>query len=145
MKVMKFGGSSVQDAEHIKKACSIVLEEAEKGKTAVVFSAMKGVTNLLLGSADIASKGDTEYKKIIADLYSRQVEAVNSLISGLDAEKTLSEIGKMLDELKNILHGIELIKECSPRSKDLVVSFGEILNNFIIASYLKSKGNKQDL
>ena len=56
MKVMKFGGSSVQDAERIKNACSIVIEEAGKEKTAVVFSAMKGITNLLLESADIASK-----------------------------------------------------------------------------------------
>ncbi len=140
MKVMKFGGSSVQDAERIKNACSIVAEEAGKGKTAVVFSAMKGITNLLIESSNIASKGSTEYKELIETLYSRQVEAVKGLISGSDAEKTLSRIDEMVSELKNILHGIELVKECSPRSQDLVVSFGERLNNFLITSYLNSTG-----
>ena len=140
MKVMKFGGSSVQDAERIKNACSIVAEEAGKGKTAVVFSAMKGITNLLIESSNIASKGSTEYKELIETLYSRQVEAVKGLMSGIDAEKTLSRIDDMVSELKNILHGIELVKECSPRSQDLVVSFGERLNNFLITSYLNSTG-----
>ena len=144
MKVMKFGGSSVQDAERIKNACSIVIEEAGKEKTAVVFSAMKGITNLLLESADIASKGSTEYKELIKTLYERQVEAVNSLMKGEAAEKTLSQIDEMTAELKNILHGIELVKECSPRSQDLVVSFGERLNNFLITSYLNSIGTKAE-
>lgn len=144
MKVMKFGGSSVQDAERIKNACSIVIEEAGKEKTAVVFSAMKGITNLLLESADIASKGSTEYKELIKTLYERQVEAVNSLMKGEAAEKTLSQIDEMTEELKNILHGIELVKECSPRSQDLVVSFGERLNNFLITSYLNSIGTKAE-
>lgn len=140
MKVMKFGGSSVQDAEHIKNACSIVLEEAGKGKTAVVFSAMKGITNLLLESADIASTGSSEYTKLIEELNKRQIEAVKSLMNGEYAEKTLVEINKLVEELKNILHGVELVKECSPRSRDLIVSFGERINNFLITSYLKSRG-----
>ena len=144
MKVMKFGGSSVQDAQHIKNVCSIVLEEAGKGKTAVVFSAMKGITNLLLESADIASTGSTEYKESIETLYKRQVEAVNSLMKDSDAEKCLSDIDEMVEELRNILHGVELVKECSPRSKDLIVSFGERLNNFLITSYLKSCGAKAE-
>ena len=144
MKVMKFGGSSVQDAPHIKNVCSIVLEEAGKEKTAVVFSAMKGITNLLLESADIASTGSTEYKEAIETLYKRQVEAVSSLMEGEAAEKCLSEIDEMVEELKNILHGVELVKECSPRSKDLIVSFGERLNNFLITSYLNSTGAKAE-
>ena len=144
MKVMKFGGSSVQDAQHIKNACSIVNEEAAKGKTAVVFSAMKGVTNLLIESSNIASTGSTEYKKHIKTLYTKQADAVRGLLDGEKGEETLKVINDMISELENILHGIELVKECSPRSQDLVVSFGERLNNFLISSYLNSTGCKAE-
>jgi len=144
MKVMKFGGSSVKDAQRIKNVCSIVIEEAGKEKPIVVFSAMKGITNLLIKSSNIASKGSTEYKEQIETLYSRQLEAVKGLMDGEMAEKTLAQIDEMVAELKNILHGIELVKECSPRSQDLVVSFGERLNNFLITSYLNFTGEKAE-
>ena len=143
IKVMKFGGSSVEDAEKIKHVCSIVIEESKKSKVAVVCSAMKGITDLLLNSAKIASKGDVSYKKSVEILFSRQEKAVNELMTGKFAQAAMTHINeKIIGELKNILKGVELIKECSPRTLDLIASFGERLNNFIIASYLKSIGHK---
>ncbi|MCL2793168.1 MAG: aspartate kinase [Spirochaetaceae bacterium] len=143
IKVMKFGGSSVQDAEKIKHVCSIVIEESKKSKVALVCSAMKGITDLLLSSAKIAAKGDPGYKENIEILFSKQEKAVNELMSGTFAKDAMTHINeKIIGELKNIIKGVELIKECSPRTLDLIASFGERLNNFIIASYLKSIGQK---
>ncbi|MCL2480612.1 MAG: aspartate kinase [Spirochaetaceae bacterium] len=142
-KVMKFGGSSVQDAEKIKHVCSIVIEESKKSKIAVVCSAMKGVTDLLLSSAKIAAEGKTGYKENVENLLSKQEKAVNELMSGNFAQEAVKHIKeKIIGELKNLLKGVELIKECSPRTLDLIASFGERLNNFLIASYLKSIGKK---
>lgn len=144
IKVMKFGGSSVQDAEKIKHVCSIVVEESKKSKVAVVCSAMKGVTDLLLDSAKIAEEGKSDYKKNIEKLFLRQEKAVNELMSGKFAQETMKYIKEMIEELENLLNGIELIKERSPRTLDLIASFGERLNNFLIASYLKSTGQKAE-
>ena len=144
IKVMKFGGSSVQDAEKIKHVCSIVVEESKKSKVAVVCSAMKGVTDLLLDSAKIAEEGKSDYKKNIEKLFLRQEKAVNELMSGKLAQETMKYIKEMIEELENLLNGIELIKERSPRTLDLIASFGERLNNFLIASYLKSTGQKAE-
>ena len=143
IKVMKFGGSSVQDAEKIKHVCSIVVEESKKSKVALVCSAMKGVTDLLLDSAKIAAKGVTSYKENIEKLLLRQEKTVNELMSENLAQEAMTHIKeKIIGELKNLLTGVQLVKECSPRTLDLIASFGERLNNFIIASYLKSTGKK---
>ncbi len=144
IKVMKFGGSSVQDAERIKHVCSIVIGESKKAKVAVVFSAMKGITDLLLNSAKIAAEGKNSYKENITKLLSRQEKAVSGLMSGNFANEAMKQIKEMVEELENLLKGIELVKECSPRSLDLIASFGERLNNFLIASYIRSTENKAE-
>ena len=60
------------------------------------------------------------------------------------AKETATSVQSLLEELKNILHGIELVRECSPRSMDLVMSFGERLSCTIIAAYLTSSGTKAE-
>ncbi|MCL2295388.1 MAG: aspartate kinase [Spirochaetes bacterium] len=142
IKVLKFGGSSVQDAEKIKHVCSIVIEESKKSRVAVVFSAMKGITDLLLNSAKIAAEGKTNYIENIGTLLLRQEKAVNELMSGNFAQEAMASIKEMIEELESLLKGVELVRECSPRSLDLIASFGERLNNFLIASYLNSIGQK---
>ena len=141
IKVMKFGGSSVQDAQKIKEVCRIAALEKKKSDIILVFSAMKGITDLLINSAEIASKGDGSYSDNMGIIHERQKAAVSELMgSGSLAEETMAKIDEMIEELSNLLRGIELVKECSPRSLDLVASFGERLNNFLIASYMNSTG-----
>ncbi len=140
VKVLKFGGSSVQDAEKIRQVCSIVKNERKDAKIAVVFSAMKGITDLLIESSKTAASGNSGYRKNIELLRTRQKNAAEELMSGNTAVNVIVKIEEMIEELTNILHGIELVKECSPRSLDLVASFGERLNNFLIASYMRSDG-----
>lgn len=141
MKVLKFGGSSVADAKRIKSVVDIVLDIAKTDSIAVVFSAMKGVTDMLLTMADKAEQGDISYKDDFAALLDKQKTAVNELMDAEKGEEVLSQLKAMLDELKDILHGVELVKECSRRSKDLIASFGERLNCTLISSYIKSLGH----
>jgi aspartokinase/homoserine dehydrogenase 1 len=141
IKVMKFGGTSVQDAEKIINACSIVIEESKKWKVAVIFSAMKGITDLLINSAKTAAAGSNSYAQNVKTIIDRQKTAIEKLIKNSSiAASVLKQMEEMIEELENLLHGIELVKECSPKSLDLIASFGERLNNFLIASYLKSCG-----
>ncbi|MEM5947159.1 aspartate kinase [Spirochaetia bacterium 38H-sp] len=141
MKVLKFGGSSVADADRIKTVVSIVLDIAKTERIAVVFSAMKGVTDMLLTMADKAEKGDASYREDFAALTDKQKTAVDGLIADeKEKEEVFSVLSGLLDELKDILHGVELVKECSKRSKDLIASFGERLNCNLISAYIKSLG-----
>ena len=144
IKVMKFGGSSVQDAEKIKHVCSIIIEESKKAKVAVVFSAMKGVTDLLINSSKIAAQGKNSYKENIDKLFSMQEKAVKELMDGDFAKAAMKHIKEKIEELESLLKGVELVRESSLKTLDIITSFGERLNNFLIASYLNSIGHKAE-
>jgi len=145
MKVMKFGGSSVKDAGRIRSACEIVMEAYKNDKVATVFSAMKGITDELIAAAAEAEQGNKNYLARVATIETRHKETAGALLKPEDAEKLISEsIDTLLKELTGILHGVELVRECSLRSMDLVMSFGERLSCTIIAAYLQSSGADAD-
>ena len=141
MKVMKFGGTSVKDAGRIKSTAEIIRAENEKAPgLAVVLSAMKGVTDELITLARTAEQGDQSYRELFSALIERHETAVDELFSAQDAGGVKEKMQVLFSELKDVLHGIELVRECSPRSLDLVMSFGERLNCLQTAFYLSSHG-----
>jgi len=143
MQIMKFGGSSVADASRIKSVADIVISRAENEKTApvVVVSAMKGVTDILLSAASAAESGDSLYKKLLQDLKQKHHQAVKNLVSDNSIGVTLLiDIDAILGELAEILHGVELVKECSPRTGDLISGFGERLSSLLLAAHINDRG-----
>jgi len=134
---MKFGGSSVQDAAHIKKVAEIVLSENRKNNVAVVLSAMKGVTDLLIEAAHLAEQGNSQYHKCVTEIQNKESITIKNLFETTEQSKALTEeLTVLFQDLENILHGVELIKECSPRSLDFIMSFGERLNCLVFSAYL---------
>lgn len=140
MKVQKFGGSSLADGQRIKKTLNIVLEE--KTNHFVVLSAIKGITNLLIESSINAENGNSEYKLLLIEIAKIHHSVIDYLFTEKDRSDVNIAVNYLLDELKDILHGVELVQECSLRTKDLIMSFGERLNCTIIAEYLNSTGHK---
>ncbi len=140
MKVMKFGGSSVKDSALICRVGDIVKASVEQSDIAVVLSAMKGITDQLIDLTLLAEKGDQSYHDLVRMLKDRKARAVQELIPGDKGNTTRDALFTMLDELEGMLHGIELVKECSPRSHDLAVSFGERMSCTLFADYLCSSG-----
>ena len=140
MKVLKFGGSSLADSERIDSACSIIAEAARTERAAVVLSAMKGVTDLLISAARAAEQGSDSFKGILDTIRTGHFNAVRSLFPPADQAAVLTPLALMCNELEEILHGVELIRECSPRTLDLVMSFGERLSCSLAAAYMRSRG-----
>ena len=140
MKVMKFGGSSVKDAEKIRNVATIIKTEAGKTDVAVVLSAMKGITDGLIRCADLAEKGDEEYLKTVREIANREQTTFKELIGNGVETEAYESLDRMLTELQEILLGVRMVKECSKRSMDLIVSFGERMNNTVMAAYLRSTG-----
>ena len=139
MKVMKFGGSSVRDAERIRTVCRILLENSDPSRIIAVFSAMKGVTDLLISATVLAETGDGRYRETLGEISAIHDTALAALLPAAGSE-TAASISLLLSELTEILHGIMLVRECSPRSLDLVMSFGERLSCTLITGYLQSIG-----
>ena len=129
MIVMKFGGSSVANAERIKHVASIINAYKEK-RPAVVLSAMGDTTDHLLEAADKAVEGVVD----VAGVAKLHEETAEELGINIDTIKAL------LDELKQLLTGISMLKEISKRSRDYLVSFGERMSVRMMAAYLESQG-----
>ena len=126
---MKFGGSSVANAERIKHVASIITAYKEK-RPAVVLSAMGDTTDHLLEAADKAVKGIVD----VAGVAKLHEETAAELGIKIDT------IQNLLNELKQLLTGISMLKEISKRSRDYLVSFGERMSVRMMAAYLESQG-----
>ena len=145
MKVLKFGGTSVSNAENISKVKEIVCSENNK-HTVVVVSALGGVTDLLLKAAKKASLKDQSYTEILSEIEDRHFKAVKSLINIQTQSEILSTLKAELNTLETLLEGSYLIGEQTSKLSDKMVSYGELLSSYIIASYFKEEGlNAQHL
>jgi len=140
MRVLKFGGSSLADGARIGAVTAIAAEAAAGDKTAVVLSAMQGVTDLLIAAAREAANGPDGGRQALAEIRARHLAAVRHLFSAPDQPAVIAPLTILLNELEEILHGIELIRECSPRTLDLVMSFGERLSCILAAAHLRARG-----
>jgi aspartokinase/homoserine dehydrogenase 1 len=138
MQVLKFGGSSVANAANMNKVVAIVLEAAKKETALLVVSAMGGVTDSLINSGTLAESGDETYKNILKDLEQKHLDTVRDLLPIQQQSATLSQVKQKFNELEAISDGVFLLGELSERTKDKMVSYGELLSSLMIAAKLKS-------
>jgi aspartokinase/homoserine dehydrogenase 1 len=145
VKVLKFGGSSVANGERIKSVTDIVLQAGKEGRVAVVLSAMKSVTDLLITAARKAEEGSDDFKLALETVRARHFDAARFLFGAADQATALTPLAIMCNELEEILHGVELIKECSARTMDIVMSFGERLSCRLAVDYMNTRGMSAEL
>ena len=139
MQVIKFGGSSVANAENIKKVIAIIQDKIKTEKTIAVVSALGGITDLLLLCSHLASLGVETYKEKIKEIEQRHLIAARELIAVTNQSSVLSFIKTQCNEIEDICNGIFLLKELSARTKDRMVSYGELLSSKIITAALENK------
>lgn len=142
MVVQKFGGSSVEDAGKIRQVAQIALAHRVGGRVAIVLSAMKGCTDLLLQASKDAEAGRPSYRDALDQLENRHLGAARDLTEGPARDALCAALQRQLGDLRDILHGVELVKECSKRSLDLIAGFGERLNCQLMAGYLNAAGHE---
>jgi aspartokinase/homoserine dehydrogenase 1 len=133
MKVLKFGGTSVGSAESILSVKKIV--EAVEEPVIVVVSALGGITDHLLHTAELASGGDKSYKEAFSEIVERHKSVVEGLLSGSKQATVMGKVTETLDELENIYRGVFLIKDLSAKTSDAIASYGERLSS-VIASHV---------
>lgn len=134
MKVLKFGGTSVQSPENIWKVKAIV--EADAKNRVVVVSAFSGVTDILLQMAKMAYQGSVEYKQLFAEIEQRHILAAKELVQPIHQGHVLSEVKVQLNELEDYLQSIQRINELTPKLNDYILSFGERLSSYILSQVI---------
>jgi len=144
---MKFGGSSLANADRVDHVANLIKDrinpppnddgspsdETPVRPRAVICSAMGKTTNSLLAAGEMALEGRVD------------VEALRTLHLGTCRhfdlpERTCTEVGKLLDECEDMLNGVRLIQELSPKSLDQLVSYGERCSVRIMAARLNQIG-----
>lgn len=141
MITMKFGGTSVGDLQRLEDVVSIVRSSLPL-KPLVVASAMSGVTDMLLDTAQLAVRRETErVDENIQTLKLKHLEVAESLLANPQRRKELSDReDTLLKNLANLFRGVGLLKELSVRSLDAIAAHGEILSCLQIAAILNENG-----
>jgi len=139
---MKFGGTSVEDAQAMQRTAGIVRGRRERGlEAAVVVSAMAKVTDLLLSAASAAGRGDKAGALAIgARLRHRHIDTSTALLEPERFNRLQVTLHQEFDALDDLLRGIAAVGELTPRTNDLVLSFGERLSSRIIAEAFEQHG-----
>ncbi len=140
MKVLKFGGTSVGTSKNLKKVLEIVKDQYKRDrKILIVVSAFSGVTDRLQKLGEMAQKRDLQYQVKLDDLVSYHKKVISELGSIIQSEAE-NLITPLILDLVEILHGTYLLRECSPRSMDLILSFGERLSARIVTFFFAANG-----
>ena len=142
--VMKFGGTSVEDAVAMQRTAAIVAGRRNRGLDAVVVvSAMAKVTDLLIASGAAAGRGDRAGALAISErLRTRHIDTAIKLLESDRFVALQPTINAEFDALDDLLRGIAAVGELTPRTADLVVSFGERLSSRIVAQAFDQHGLK---
>lgn len=141
MLVMKFGGTSVANAERMRVVCALVAERRHRDPVVVV-SAMAGVTDQLIEGVGFALERDGEARnRLVAELGERHLRTLTELaLEPAEHERVAAEIETILDNLDRIYYGISILGEATARSRDAVLERGERLSSQILAAALTRMG-----
>ncbi len=137
MKVLKFGGSSVASAENIRKVISIL--KRGDGAQTIVVSALGGVTDLLIKAGTLAEQSDETYKEVLKQLEKKHLDTARELLPVTEQSICLSMVKQNFNELEEICSSVFYLKELSPRTKDRITGFGELLSSKIISAFMQSE------
>ena len=140
MQVLKFGGSSVANAENMSKVVDIVTKAVDRDRTILVASAISGCTDTLINIGRLAAERNESYKELIDELQSRHHVIIKDFIPLEKQEESLKACDTLFDSLRSITQGVSLLGELSQTSLDTIQGLGELWSTRILATKLASIG-----
>ena len=130
MKVLKFGGASVGSASNLLNVKNVI--DSVQGPAVVVISALKGVTDKLIETSEMACAGNSFYEKGFKEIVDQHINIISELnFDSHTKAKLTSDTYVLLEELRNIFKGVYLINDLSQKTSDKIVSYGERLSTLI--------------
>ena len=134
--VMKFGGTSVADADRMRRCAKLVKDNSAQNQIVVVVSALDGMTEELLALADAAGTANHPAMNARLKEVRRRHEEAAKALGQADA------VAGLLGQLDQLILGISMVGELTPRSRDAVASFGERLSAPLFRKALELEGMK---
>ncbi len=138
MKVMKFGGTSVGSVSSILSLKSIVEKEVKHQPVIAVVSALSGITDQLIATAETALKGDEHWHDSFDAMRERHQKMIDAVITNnLDREMLFNKVDQLFEQLRSIYYGVYLIHDLSEKTLDAIVSYGERLSSNIVGTLIR--------
>ena len=138
MKVMKFGGTSVGSVSSILSLKNIVEKEVKQQPVIVVVSALGGITDQLITTAQTALKGDERWHDSFDVMRERHQKMIDTIITdNLDREMLFNKVDQLFEQLRSIYYGVYLIHDLSEKTLDAIVSYGERLSANIVGTLIR--------
>lgn len=148
-RVMKFGGSSVGQAERLARVLQIVSTERQRGPIAVVVSAMGDTTDWLIDAADLAFKGDPDSAtRIVERVAELAISNGQKMLAAAEARGVKiafrppieTIVHDIIEPLHQLVYAVSLLRERTAQTLDLIMSFGERISATVIAEVLSATG-----
>ncbi|GAB4222096.1 MAG: lysine-sensitive aspartokinase 3 [Spirochaetales bacterium] len=145
MIVLKFGGTSVQNAQMMDRALDITFKRLSDAPI-LVASAMSKITDSLikLSAAAVDGDGETAFS-LLDEIMKRHFQVAREFLSGTNLDQANERLEMYRQELSSLVKGISLLKECSKRSLDTIMAFGELLSTTLLAYRARERGVQTDL
>lgn len=146
--VMKFGGTAIDSPDKVNHVANLIKMYKRNGDNEIisVVSAVRGMTDAILAISNSIKRGDkvsiNNFIKRTRDIHTMIVE--RALVDEKLKAEARSVISKLIHELENILDGIALLSEVTPKSLDYLLSFGERLSTPIVSFALRNSGVTSD-
>ena len=142
--VVKFGGTSLATVKDIKNVAQIVSELSKQNQVVVVCSAIDGITDELIQiSNEIKKEDKKDANRTLARISQKHKQFATHLVTNSKTQKSLlAKLESDLTELEELVHGLILLGEITPRSYDYLISFGERLSINLVSTALEEMKNK---
>ncbi|MCX7786184.1 MAG: lysine-sensitive aspartokinase 3 [Spirochaetes bacterium] len=140
MIVLKFGGTSVQNATMMDRALDITSNRINDAPI-LVASAMAKITDTLIKMSAAAADGDGETAlALLEEIMKRHTHVAKEFLTGSNLEEAIRRLETFKQELYSLVKGVSLLKECSKRTLDTILAFGELLSTTLLAYRAKERG-----
>ena len=139
MKVLKFGGSCLRSVKDIINLKDILINEAGNEQKVVVVSAFQGITDQLEKCGINALTSRPEFEKELSEIEYFHLSLAEELFPITSQSEIKAKVKVMLNEIEDICTGISFLQEFTPKTKDSLIQYGELLSSFLISEYLKEK------
>jgi aspartokinase/homoserine dehydrogenase 1 len=136
--VHKFGGTSVYDAQCFARVADII-ESQSNARLAVVLSAAKGVTDVLLGLVTSAERQDPAVAAQLLALRERHQIMAETLLDASGASQWLARFDRDRADLEGVLHTTSLMRSAAQNVRDMVAGYGELWSTSLFAAYLNAR------
>lgn len=134
MKVMKFGGASLGSPDIIRQVKQIIQDQNEV--IVVVVSAFEGITDALLELSRHAASKDRKFFRLYSAIENKHLEIINGVFCEPVKLQITKQAQAYLQELSDIVQGVYLLNDLTPKTQDKIISYGELLSSYILSRFL---------